>query len=334
MERRIDVRGLIADDVYGDAGRQARRDPLERGLGRLDHRDRVGAGLTAHFEHDGRHAVQSREGALFLGAVLGAADVADADRRAVARGHDQVVELAGIAEAPDGAQRALVDVGRDVAAGQVRVLLLQRIADFGDRQLVGGEAVGLDPDAHRPLEPADDLHFANAGRALERHLDDLVRDLGELANRQLARQGNRQDRIAIGILLHDYRRLDVVGQPAQRRRDAIAHVLRGDVDVAIEVERHVEHRLSGRRDRPELADAFHAVDDFFEHVGDLGLDFLDRSAGQGGPDHHVWQVHRREPIDAQPHERRAANHHERHDDHRREDGAADADGGEGAHAIR
>ena len=128
----------------------------------------------------------------FLGAVLGAADVADADRRAVARRDHQVVELLGVGEAAHRAQRALVDVGRDVAAGQVGVLLLQRVADFGDRQLVGGEPIGFDPDAHRALEAADDLHLADAGRALERHLDDLVGDLGQLADREVARQRDRQ----------------------------------------------------------------------------------------------------------------------------------------------
>ena len=79
------------------------------------------------------NAVQARERALLLGAVFGAADVADADRRAVARGDHEVVELRGVGEAAHRAQRALVDVGRDVAAGQVGVLLLQRVADLGDR---------------------------------------------------------------------------------------------------------------------------------------------------------------------------------------------------------
>ena len=84
-------------------------DALEAGLGRLDHLDRVGARLPADLEHDGRHAVQPRERALFLGAVLGVADVADADRRAVARRDDEVVELLGVGEASDRAQRALVE---------------------------------------------------------------------------------------------------------------------------------------------------------------------------------------------------------------------------------
>ena len=112
VQRRVDVRRLVADDLERDAGRQARADALEVGLGRLDHLDGVGAGLPADLEHDGRHAVQPRERALLLGAVLGAADVADADRRAVARGDDQVVELLGVGEAAHRAQRALVDVGR------------------------------------------------------------------------------------------------------------------------------------------------------------------------------------------------------------------------------
>ena len=178
------------------AGR-LRADALEAGLGRLDHRDGVGAGLAPHVEHDGRHAVQARERALLpwcrprRGRCRGRGSASRCASRST-----RSLNCSASAKRPDGAQRPLVDVGGDVAAGQVGVLLLQRVADLGDRQLVGGEAIGLDPDVHRALEAADDLHFADARRALERHLDDLVGDLGQLADRQVARQRDRQDRRA------------------------------------------------------------------------------------------------------------------------------------------
>jgi hypothetical protein len=63
-----------------------------------------------------------------------------------------------------------------------------------------------------------------------------------------------------------------------------------------------------RRDRAELADAFHAIDRFFERIGNLAFDFFDRSARQRRAHHHVRQIDGREAIDAEPHERGCADH--------------------------
>ncbi len=164
VERRVDVGRLVADDLERDAGGQSRPDALEAGLGGFDDRHGVGARLPPHVEHDRRHAVETREGSLLLGAILGAPDVANADGRAVARRDDQVVELLGVGEAAHGAQRALADSVVTLPPGRSAFCCCKRVADFGDRQPVGGEAVGLDPDADRARQPADDLHFADAGR--------------------------------------------------------------------------------------------------------------------------------------------------------------------------
>ena len=152
--------------LHRDAGGQLRTNALEARPGRLDDRDRVGARLPANLQDDRRHAVEASEGALLFGAVLGAADVAHADGRAVPGGDDEVVELLGLGEAAHRPQRLLAQVGRDVAARHVGVLLLQRGPDFGDRKLVGGQAIGFDPDVDGARQPADDLHFADARRTV------------------------------------------------------------------------------------------------------------------------------------------------------------------------
>ena len=89
----VDWSRTISSD---DAGRQPRANAVQVGFGRFDHRDGVGARLPANIEHDRRDAVQPRERTLLFGAVFGAADVAHANRRAVARGDDQIVELIGV----------------------------------------------------------------------------------------------------------------------------------------------------------------------------------------------------------------------------------------------
>ena len=94
----------------------------------------------------------------------------------------------------------------DVAAGHVGVLADERVAHRGDRELVGGEPVGVDPDVDRALEPADQPHLADAVGALELHLDDLVGHLGQLAQRAVAGQRDREHRRLVVVELGDDRR--------------------------------------------------------------------------------------------------------------------------------
>ena len=220
---------------------------------------------------DRRHTVEASERTLLLGAVLGAANVAHADGRAVPGGDDEIVELLGLGETAHRPQRLFTQVGRDIATGDVSVLLLQRGSDFGDGELVGGEAIGFDPDIDGARQPADDLHFAHAGGSLERYLHDLVCQLGELANRQVAGQRHRQHRRTIVVLLENHRRIDVVRQQSQHCAHPIANVLRRGVDVAFEIERDVDHRLARDRHRSKFADPLHTIDRLFDDVRDLRL---------------------------------------------------------------
>ena len=81
---------------------------------------------------------------------------------AVARRDDEVVERPRLGDAAHRAQRLLADLAGDVAAGHVGVLADERVAHRGDRELVGGQPVGVDPDVDGALEPADDLDLADA----------------------------------------------------------------------------------------------------------------------------------------------------------------------------
>ena len=85
LQRRLDVARLIADDLEPDSRRQFGLGERQVGLHRLDDLDRVGADLPPHLEHHRGHAVQPGQAPLLLGPVLGAADVADAQRHAVHR---------------------------------------------------------------------------------------------------------------------------------------------------------------------------------------------------------------------------------------------------------
>ena len=82
VQRRVDVARLVADDLELHVARQLRRDALEAGLDAFDDRDRVRARLPADLQSVTVGTPSSRASdPLLLGAVLGPADVADADRR-------------------------------------------------------------------------------------------------------------------------------------------------------------------------------------------------------------------------------------------------------------
>ena len=96
---------------------------------------------------------------------------------------------------------------RDVAARQVRVLARDRVAHGADGELVGGEPVGVDPHVDGAQQAADHPHLADAGGALHLHLDDLVRQLGQLAQRAVAGERDGHDRRGVVVDLGDDGRL-------------------------------------------------------------------------------------------------------------------------------
>ena len=81
--------------------------------------------------------------------------------------------------------RSVTDCGAliDAAAGHLDVLRLQRPRDVGDRQVVGAQAIGVEPDVDLALPAAEDEHLADAGDALELAPQHLVGVLGDLADR-------------------------------------------------------------------------------------------------------------------------------------------------------
>ena len=93
VQRLVDVARLVTDNFHFQIGGKLGFDDTQPLLDAFDHRDRVGTGLADHFERQVRLAVEPRQGALLLGAVLGPADVAHANGRAVPCGNDEVVEV-------------------------------------------------------------------------------------------------------------------------------------------------------------------------------------------------------------------------------------------------
>ena len=175
-----------------------------------------------------------------------------------------MVEAFRIRDAAHRAQVLLAQAGRDVAAGDVRVLPVHGVADSGDRNLVGREAIRIDPDVDGAFQPAHDVHLADADGALDLHLHDLVRQLRQLAARTLARERDGEHGRKIVVGLADNRRVRIARQVAEHGADAIPHVLGGGLDVAREFERDGDKGRSCAADRLQFLDAFNGVERFFD----------------------------------------------------------------------
>ena len=332
MERRPDEARLVADGKQ----RHVRRDEgprlLERGLRAVDDGYGVRAGLTPDFERHVRRAIQPRERALLLRPVRHRPDVGEADGRAVHVRDDEILESARVREASERPERDLAAARVHVAPGHVGILALEGGPDLCDRDAVGREAVDVDPDVDRALEAAHDRDLADARRAFDERFDDLVGDLRQLAHRALGcRERDRHHGRVVVVELLDEGRIDVARELAQRGRDAVAHVLRGHVDVALEAHRHHDDRGSRPRDRAQLLDALDRVDRFFERDRDLRFHFLGGGPRERCADDDRGQVDRGEPVDAEPRVGGGADDDERQHDHRSEDRAPDADLGELLH---
>ena len=94
----------------------------------------------------------------------------------------------------------------------------ERARDVGDRQVVGAQPIGVEPDVDLPLAAAEDEHLADAVDALELAAQDLVGVLGDLADRLVGAERDAQHRRRVGIELVDARLLDRPAAAAAARR--------------------------------------------------------------------------------------------------------------------
>ena len=274
MKSRLDVARLVLHYFERDPPRQQLLDARQPRLDVVNHLDRIGAGLAPDFDGHRILAVVARRGALLLAAVLGITDVADADGDAIDAGDHQLVEELGVGEPAHGAQHQFAAALVHAAPGNLRVLPRHRVADIHDRNAVGGHAVGVDPDVHRPAPSAHHQRLAHAADGLDGVLDGPVGDLVQLPRRALSGQHDRHHRRRVRVEFLDQRRLGVARHQRDRARHGVAHVLRGHVDLPVQVERDGHHRQALHRSGADVVDAFHRGHRIFHAFGDGAFDFL------------------------------------------------------------
>ena len=112
-------------------------------------------------------AVEAGQLALVGEAVLDARHVAQAHRRLVAPGDDQLAQLLDLVELQVELDQAFGGAAHHEAAGQLHVLAGEGLADVLGGDLVGGHAVGQQVDPDGAVAPAAQAHLADAVDGLE-----------------------------------------------------------------------------------------------------------------------------------------------------------------------
>ena len=330
----LDIDGLVVGDAKGDAGVDLSLQPGHLRADAAGDGHGVGLGLLDDAKEHGGKAVGPGGGAVVLDALLGAADVQQADHGGAVGADDQLVELGGGLELAAGEDGHFAVEVLDASGGELDVLLAEGALDIKDGDAARGHACGVEPEAHGEAFLAADDDGGDAGDGLEAGLDDAFGDGAEL-ERGMARavHGDPEDGLGVRVLLGHDGLEDVVGKGAADAADAVANVLGGEVDLAgeLELDGDVGDLLAGLGG--EGADALDVVDGFLKALRDLGLDDLGVGAGIDGGDGDDGRVDVRQLADGQSAKGDEAEEHEREVEHRGQDGALDGDAAE-EHGMR
>ena len=261
-------------------------------------------------------------------------DVDQPHQRAVAaRLQDDVVELRHLGQPAQGAHADLVHLvlgcrlGAYLPGGDLHVLLRQRRNHVGRRQPARGQARRIEPQAHRVLALAEDLHIGDALDALQRVLDVNVDVVGnELIVVAVIEtvETRRHDERSRNFVDRHPGVLDFVGQPAQHAGDAVLHVHRRDVEGTGQFENHGDVAAAVvAAAGSHVAHAFHAVDRFFQQNGDRRFHRLRIGAGVIAVHGNLRRRQFRKLRDRQERNAYCARNHDEQRSDRRKDGTLD-----------
>ena len=209
-----------------------------------------------------------------------------------------------------------------------------RVAHGGDRDPVGGQPVGVDPDVDRALEPADDATSPTPGERSSCDLTILSAISVSSRSGRFAGERDRHDRRRVVVELGDDRRVGCRAgscadrvQTRSRTSWAATSMSRSRSNVAITM------RAAGAGDRAQLVDALDRVDRLLDLLGDLrSRPPRGRRRAASVRTRDGRQVDGREAVDAEAEVAARADHDQGQDEHRREHRPADADLGELLHA--
>ena len=251
--------------------------------------DGVAFGLLDDAEKDAGLAVVAGDRAVVFHAGFSASDVTQADDLRAFVLDDELIVLFGRLEFAAGLDGHLAVEVLNAAAGQLDILLVQRAFDVEHRDAAGRHFFRIEPEPHGEALFAGDPDAGDALDDLEAVLDLHFGKASEF-ERRVARavQPEPDNGEGVRFLLGNDGLANVQRQVAAHARDAVAHVLRAQVNGAREIELDGDAADLLTALAGEGLNAFDVVDLLFEPLGNFGFDHLrvgarkDRGDGNNG----------------------------------------------------
>jgi len=264
-----------------------------------DHLDRfgdlqdVGAGSLGDGDRDRRLAVHARIGLAVGKAVHDSRDVSDEDRAIAAALDRDVLDLLRFDELARYTQQEARVTGGHVAAGNVDVLVADRVDDVVEPQLVVVEPNRVDLNLDLAGAPTGELGVEYPAELLDVFLEVLAQRL-ELLLVDRTRDRHDDDREVGKGDLRDRGLLGVLGNIRTASIDAVADLLQRVLDDDLGLELEGDHADPLGRGGAHLLEVLEPAQLVLERVGDQRLDILGRHAGvrRGHHDHGNVDVRR------------------------------------------
>ena len=277
-----DEQRVVGTDDDCHARGQGRAEPVDLGADGGRDRHRVGLTLADHLQADGRRAVGAHDDFVILDAALDRGDVAEPDGIAGDGGDDDVGEFFRRRQAAVEADVLQALARGQLAAGQLDVVALDRRLDIGDGQVARGECAAVEPDADGVAARAAQI---DRGDAVERRqpVDDEALDIVGNFFRRVPVRGHCEPhhRVGVAVVLDDDRLVGALGQAGADASDGVAHIVRGLVDVAADLELDDRRAAAAPALRVDRLHARDARDCALDDLGDVSIDDPRRGAGIG-----------------------------------------------------
>ena len=172
-DRFPDERSRVIDDLVVDAGRKAVTELLHALTHFSGHVEGVRSRQLIDRKRDGWLLVERAGLIVGLGAHFDVRDILEMDESAAVVAEDNVGELIGVSQSAERGDDVLRDLSlgsrrlTDLPGGDLHVLGLHRVDHVLGVQVIGGELLRIEPEAHAVVALAEVGDVAYAGQARE-----------------------------------------------------------------------------------------------------------------------------------------------------------------------
>ena len=202
-------------------------------------------------------SIHAADKVVILGTQLDTCNVLDAQRRTVRVGtHNDIFKFGRRGQAAlgsNGVNQLLAGAGRhlaDLAGSELCILFIERACQFIHGYLQLRHAIRLQPDAHRIVLGAEDLHISGAGNTLDaiEHIQRHIIGDEQIIQMFIGRIKSQYLQECRRALLHRHTLpTHFLRQFGLDLLHAVVDVLRGLVDVGADLECHLDGDGSIRR---------------------------------------------------------------------------------------